>query len=159
MTEVSLSSVFPSLEAKAARLNKVSDDANHAIADIEKRIRELNLGLEVWHDKPIEREISEGDFSPHETSSRIARYLGFARIGGECCFAVKAIRYVSGFYEGDMSAPFENSYADGAPVPLLKSSRGLRIAALQAMPTFLQEVNEHVAAAINEIETTTSKLR
>lgn len=158
MTDVNLDTIFPSLEAQAARLNVASDDANRLLAAIEKRLLSLNIGLEVWHAEPVETADSDGTLGAHETSSCVVQMLGLARVEGKWCLAVKPMRFVSGFFEGDMSCPFQNQYAAGTSFPLLKASRGLRIAALQAMPKFLDVLSRDVASRIREIEETADML-
>jgi len=152
MTEVDLQAVFPALEAQAARLNDASDNANRVLASVETRLVNLNIGLEVWYAPAIDSADSEGDLGPYKTSSRVIQVLGFARVDGKWCLAVKPIRVVSGFFQGDMDCPFENQYAAGPPSPLLKSSRGLRLAALRAMPKLLAQLNEQMASTIHDLE-------
>ena len=95
-----LESVFPALETQATRLNEASDHANRVLTALEQRLVNLNIGLEVWYPKPLDTTVSEGDFGPHETSSRVIQVVGLARVDGKWCLAVKPIRVVSGFYQG-----------------------------------------------------------
>jgi len=159
MTEVDLETIFPALEAQAAQLNEASDHANRVLGAIEKRLVDLNIGLEIWYPEPLDRAVSEGDLGPNETSSRVVQVLGFARVDGKWSLAVKPIRLVSGFFQGDMNCPFQNEYAAGPQTPLLKSSRGLRIAALSAMPAFLVQLKKHVGSTIHDLNVATSKLQ
>lgn len=159
MTEVNFDSLFPSLEAKAARLNEASDNANKVLSGIEKRLIDMNIGIEVWDSEPLDIAIPEGDLGPNKTSSQIVQVLGFARAEGKWCLAVKPIRLVDGFFQGDMDSPFQNRYGAGPPTPLLQAARALRIAALRKMPKFIAALDEHVAETVNEIEKTANKLQ
>jgi hypothetical protein len=152
MMEINVDDVFPALEAQAERLNKVSDEANRKLAAIEKRLVDLNIGLEYWHERPVHRDDSVGTFSRDDTREQLVQLLGFARVDGTWCLALKPIRLVNGFFEGDTSAPFQNRYSGGKVVPLLQASRDLRIVSLDAMPHFLTEFNEHIQSAAEVIE-------
>ena len=159
MTEVNLETVFPALENQATRLNEASDHANRVLADVEQRLVNLNIGLEVWCHKLLDSTDSEGDIGPHETSSRVVQVIGLARVDGKWCLAVKPMRLVSGFFQGDMNCPFENQYADGPSTPLLKQSRELRIAALRVMPEFLVQLDDHIDSTIRELEEATKQMQ
>ncbi len=159
MTEVDLKAVFPALETQATRLNEASDHANRVLTAIEQRLVNLNIGLEVWYSKPLDTTDSEGDFGAYATSERVIQKLGLARVDGKWCLAVKPIRQVSGFFQGDMDCPFTNQYADAPPTPLLKHSRALRIAALREMPEFVVLLNEHITSTIHELEEATEQMQ
>jgi hypothetical protein len=158
-TEVDLQAILPALQSQAARLNEASDNANRLLGGIEKQLIELNIGLEVWHSRPIDSSDSKGDLGPHQTSSRVVQLLGLARVDGKWCLAVKALRLVSGYFQGDMDCPYENQYLEAPPAPLLKASRALRLAALRAMPGFLAELNEHIGTTVRELEDAAGKLQ
>jgi len=158
-TEVDFQTIFASLESQSARLNEASDNANQSLAAVEARLVRLNIGLELWHTSPIDSTDSTGNLGPHETSSRTVQVLGFARVDGKWCLAVKPMRLVSGFYEGDTNCPFENRYLEGPTVPLLKASRATRIAGLAAIPDFLVEIGERMAATVSALENAASKLQ
>lgn len=158
-TEVDIQSLFPSLEAKAARLHAASDSANDLLSSIESRLTQLNLGVEVWFSRPIDSTDSKGDLGPNETSSHVVQVLGFAKAEGKWSLAVKPMRVVSGFYQGAMDCPYENHYADGPVTPLLKASRALRISALAALPEFLVEIERRIGELLESLDGATSKLQ
>src|SRR5580700_4578822 len=131
MTDINIEDIFSELEAQATRLNEASSQANQTLASTEKRVVALNIGFEVWLDQPIFIGEPEGGAGPYETSTTPIKVLGLARIDGKWVLALKPIKYVDGFFEGDTSSPFRNQYADGEAIPVLSASRALRIAALQ----------------------------
>ena len=152
-TAVGIQSLFPSLEAKAARLNAASNEANTLLASVDARLAQLNLGVEVWFSRPIESAEAQGDFDPSKTSSQVHQVLGFAKVDGKWGLAVKPERVVSGFFQGDLDCRFEQRYSDGPMVPLLKASRALRLTALTVMPDFLIELDlrvEHIVQSLEE---------
>jgi hypothetical protein len=152
MTEVSVGDVFPALAAQAERLNKLSDEANKKLAEVEKNLVGLNLGIEFWYSQPIHRDDAVGTFSRDDTSEKLVQVLGFARVDDKWCLAVKPIKLVDGFFEGDTSAPFQNRYSGGKVVALLQASRDMRLASLSHMPEFLKEFSEYVQKASDIIE-------
>lgn len=157
MTEVSISSYLSALESQAGTLNTLSDQVNSKLTDIESRIVKLNIGMEFWYSYPIHRDDSVGTFSLDSTSEQDVQVLGLAKVSGSWCLAVKPIKLVKGFYEGDYRAPFENRYAAGKVQPLLSASRDLRIAALAHMPEFLEKLSEHVREANEVIQKANAK--
>lgn len=158
MTETNLSSIFSSLESRANALNRASYTANQTLTDAEAKLVALNIGVEQWFPKALERTDADGGIGPHETTEHIEDVLGFARVDGKWCFAVKKIKRVSGFYEGDMTCPYENEYIEVNPVPLLKQSRSLRINAIEVLPEFLEQILVHVSQKLEKLNEATEKL-
>lgn len=159
MAEVNLNSIFSSLESQAAELSSASDIANQALADAEKRLVALNVGIEIWYPKPLGCADAVGGTGPSETIAEVIDVLGFARAEGKWCLAVKQVRRVSGFFDGDTNCPYTNEFLVTSPAPLLKQSRSLRINALEALPEFLSQITEHVRSKVQEISIATSKLQ
>ena len=96
----------------ANRLNTESDSVNETLAGIEAQLVDANVGLEVWLRQPLTSTDPTGDaYDRSWTATR----LGFAKIGGEWCLAVKPTRFDAGFFEGDSACPYEEEYADGEP--------------------------------------------
>jgi hypothetical protein len=158
MTDVNIDAIFPTLEAQAARLNAASARVNQSLASAEKRIAQLNIGFEVWLEEPIFVGQPEPGSGRYETSTTPISILGLARVDGNWVLAIKSMRYVDGFFEGDTSQPYRNQYAEGDAFALLPASRGLRIAALQALPKFLQKLIQEVTSTTQEIEASISRL-
>jgi len=158
MTKNNLSSIFSSLESQANALNRASDTANQTLIDAEEKLISLNIGVEQWFPKALESTDADGGINPHETTEHIEDILGFARVEGKWCFAVKKIKRVSGFYEGDMGCPYENQYIEAKPAPLLKQSRSLRINAIEVLPEFLEQILEHVSQKLEKLNEVTEKL-
>ena len=77
--------------------------------------------------------------------------MGFSRINGNWVLAIKSIRHVSGFYQGDTDCPFTNEYVDNDPEPLLETSRELRLTALKVLPEFLSGYNNLVQEINSEL--------
>ena len=159
MTEVNLNSLFSSLETQANQLNSVAESANQALEAAQNRLVNLNIGFEFWHPKPLERSDLTGSTKAHDTSTEILSLLGFAKVEGKWCLALKKVRHESGFFEGDMNSPYTNEYLETQPVPLLSQSRNLRLAALNLLPEFLEQLSEQVSNLLKDLSNTNSKLQ
>ena len=147
------------LLSKAAQLNQVSDRANRHIGDVEKKLSDAKIGITFWFDgPPLAQSDAKGDLGPDDFSEDTADILGYAKIDGKWCLAVKRMRFVRGFYEGDMSRRFRNVFVDGDPSPLLNASRELRLAALRILPDFLAAFTARIDETVGEIEAATGEL-
>lgn len=159
MKDANLDSLFSSLESQVNRLNSAAEDANGTLEATQQRLVNLNIGIELWFSKPLERGDMMGGIKPHEISTEVLSLLGFAKVDGKWCLAIKKVRQESGFFEGDMSCPFTNEYLDSPPTALLSQSRSIRLNALAALPEFLKEISERVSKLLEELPEAKSKLR
>ena len=158
MTEVTLDNAFFSLEKLAKNLNDSSDEVNRALADAETKLVSLNIGLEVWYPHELDGSDATGGVRLYEVTEHVSDVLGFARVEGKWCLAVKRIRVATGFYEGDSQCPYTNEYLDRVPQPLLNQSRNLRIKALTVLPDFLKHMASHVRETAGKVEVAISRL-
>jgi hypothetical protein len=139
----------------AKQLNEASNEVNRELKKLEDTLNAAKVGLTFWFEsKPLHQSDTTGDLSSSEYTSVV---LGYTRIGGNWCLAVKRLREVSGFFEGDTSCPFTNVFMDVEPEALLKTSRDLRLKALQLMPEFLTALNEHIESNIGAIRAATGR--
>ena len=152
MATANVDRALEALESHAGRLNRVSDEANEKLVEIENRIVKMNIGMEYWYSPAVKRDDATGTFSREGTSEELIQVLGFARVAGRWCLAIKPIRLVKGYFQGDENCPFEDQYAGGDIVPLLKTSRDLRVAALLVLEDFLARFTEHVVSATEAIK-------
>lgn len=143
MTEVN--SLFDSLAKTAERLNEKSDSINETLEAFEKKLNELNLGLEVWLSRnPLEVTDSEGD-SQHSKYHKAI--LGYCKLGGEWKLTVKRLRVEAWVEEeNDYQQEFDPTYRG-----LLDASRELRIAALDLLPTLLEDLEDKALDSIKYI--------
>src|SRR5437870_3160418 len=99
--EVDISQVLSSIESSSKRLNTVSNNANAVIRNIEKRLKDANIGLEVWWDQKSLDHMGSTDLRHDETACWLTQILGFARVDGDWCLAVRTMRNGNYFYEGE----------------------------------------------------------
>lgn len=152
MTDVKLGSLFSTLENSAKELNSITDSCNKTLQSAQDRLVSLNVGIEYWFDDPIHRSDLSGDVGPNDVSTEYWKHLGFCKIDGVWVLGVKEVRHASGFYQGDLEYPFTSKYVDNPPVPILNSSRELRLSAcdsladfLSAYGTFFQAMNKELS--------------
>jgi hypothetical protein len=159
MSDNSVSSLLSRIDAASSKLNTASDQANAVLKMVQEHLVSSQFGIEVWwFDRPIEDSVDEGHLGPFDQRTSHAKILGFAKVDREWCLAVKPIKFVSGFYEGEMDCPYTNTLADGADVSLLKSSRDLRIAAAKVLPDFLEFVVGAVAQTAEQVDESIRKV-
>ena len=152
MVDTTLSSRFSSLAATAAKLNKASESLNEILDSFERRLVDANVGLEVW----VQDSLSQTDAKEREDAGKVSvcfeRRLGFSKVDGKWCVAVKEVRVVSGFYEGDENCPYTDEYLAEDPSPLSRSSRNERIAAVALLPKLVAALEHAAANAVESIE-------
>jgi hypothetical protein len=144
-----LAQLFARFEERASHLNTVSNSLSATINAAEDRLRESNLGLEIWLVRALAGQSVEG---PAGTETSLVHRLGWAKIDGEWGLAVKTVRIERGFFEGDTSAPYMNEDWAGEPTSLSQASRALRIAALDQLPELIERMTEEAEDCISTIE-------
>jgi hypothetical protein len=136
MVSKDIPSLLRGFSRAATRLNAESDSANATLSAIEEELVEANVGIEVWLRRGLLS--TDAERSTAGETIQTAHWLGFAKVEGEWCLAIKLMRFVSGFFEGDSSCPYQDEFGAGDPVRLLRSSRQLRIAALEVLPELIE---------------------
>jgi hypothetical protein len=148
MSDQELPHLLDQLTATASELNVESNSINSVIGFVEQRIRNANVGLEVWLDQyPYEALVSDtvNEFDPKaggEISIERIIQIGFAKLEEGWAIAVRE----------KLSHTNGSETLSGAS-PLLKSSRDIRLAALERLPGLirrLQGVAENALAAIRQ---------
>ena len=143
-------SKLAALDTTAARLNKASNSINDSILTVENFVAGLGVGLEVWLRTAVTKGDAEG--SPRGESVWSEQRLGYSRLNGKWCLALKWFRVHTGFFEGDTNCPYQNEYSDGEAIPLTQASREARIAALGLLPDLVSELNAAAETALEKIE-------
>ena len=113
------------LSRLAETINQETDSYTQSLAELEKKLVCMNLGIEAW--VPLNPEVATSGIP--ERNTRIRTILGFAKTTEGWGFAVQDVRIDRGFLDGDPNCPYENRFEDSPPKLLLKSSRELRILA------------------------------
>ena len=130
----------------AQQLNRATDRYMDELREIEARLNEFNLGIEVELDKSIQEsnrfEEQNDELEPTGVSFYSAWTLGYGKYVGTinrewCLFARKYTVYSD-----------DRGWCEDTTVPLLLAARDLRIAAADYVPELLQVVAEKVKEKI-----------
>ena len=135
------------LSRLAETLNKETDTYTDALAQLEKKLRKMNLGVEAWVCLK-----AVGTKGTPERGTSIDTMLGYAKTPDGWGFAVKDVRVENGLYEGYEDCPWENAYEQGEPKLLLKSSREVRMLAAQRIEYLLSELQTRMTEAIKSLQ-------
>jgi hypothetical protein len=150
--QVDLPAVLSSIDSSSKRLNTVSNNANAVLRSIEKRLMDANIGLEIWWEANSLDHIGSTDLWPDETNCWRSQLLGFSRVNGVWCLAVRTMRYSHFVLEGEEVL---REAVDGSPTPLLRAPRNIRLAALRHMPGFLAHLTKEIETTALNLEAAT----
>src|SRR5438552_631515 len=108
MARFELSTRLSSLEDTASKLNEASNSVTEILNAVEKRLADMNIGLEVWlDDKPLKK--TDARFIDNDDDSAVVHWtekrLGYARVDKKWCLAVKSVQMNGPDEEHDK--PFE----------------------------------------------------
>lgn len=145
-----ISSSLSKFEVTARELNAESDAINDTLNAVERRLASGNAGVEAWLPQPLRSE--ETAESTRSQQVWIERRLGFTKINGKWCLAVKGIRLRAGFFEGDTSCPYRNESLENEPIPLAQARRDERIKALEYLPELIELMNSQAKKATQTIK-------
>jgi hypothetical protein len=157
VAEADLSQSLAVFESAAQRLNQASDSLNDILSTMEKRLATANAGIEAWGGRALTSSDAEG--SVRGQTEWVEQRLGFAKLNGKWCLAVKGLRIVTGFFEGDTSMPYQNEYVADEPSPLLNAARDVRIAALRELPNLIAALTDRARAAAETIDEAANGVR
>jgi hypothetical protein len=130
----------------ARTLNEQTDAYTESLTKLEKKLREMNLGVEAW--VPLKDTRMSG--TPDRDTS-IRTILGYAKTSDGWGFATQDLRLESGFFEGDESCPWTNEYEIDQPKLLLKGSRELRILAARRIGDLLNALKSAAEDAVKSL--------
>jgi len=140
--------ILKELKSISEALNGSSDSLTSTISQINEEINKLNLGIEVWlWGSPLQQGkrsvVSSSHPTPNVSSLQSgALILGYARTSEGWGLAVQEVDLEEGFYEGDSDYPFTNVLEKGKPMPLLRTTRTVRYAAVRLIPLLLQSLKD-----------------
>jgi hypothetical protein len=124
---------FLKLPAVAASLSNVSDSLNNSAKRIENVLKKHNLGIASW--------VKFTDRQWPESMSYYTEQVGFAKVSGKWCLAIKT---VDGDYHHD----------DDVQVwSFNEAPRGLRVKAVEKLPELLDQLVKDGNEMIQEVAT------
>jgi hypothetical protein len=154
MAEAENPARLASLAKTAVALNRVSNSLNTKLDTVEKRLIELNIGLEVWVARRLSSITVNPCLDPHhgKIECYLDRQLGFAKLNGKWCLAVRGVEIRTGYFEGDINCPSTSEHVVEQPIPLAQASRQERIEALSLLEDLYEALEEEAKRAIQIIE-------
>jgi hypothetical protein len=138
------------LAGLSRRLNQSSDKINSIIADLNKKLVALNFGIEVWTYGPIaetDPELLDPSKLASNLRSKNVDYLGWCKLSDVWQLSVKSGTLVESVDEGGFSELTDVDY-----MPLSKTSREMRAAAIKAIPELLDRIKIEAEALLDSIE-------
>jgi hypothetical protein len=150
MVEADITRLLSDLSQTAETLNRESDTINDLIKRFEARLRQLNIGLEVWCRGALDTEPTDvsTDEETYEEGS-VDTELGWAKgvKDWELCLRERVYHKLSDDFGGQWQALRTEHQR-----PLREASRQLRIAALRRFPQLLEGLKQEAEQAIKAIE-------
>jgi hypothetical protein len=133
------------LKTIAARLNKSSDALNESLNQINDKLNQMNIGLTVWLQRPtlLNRLIDD--------STEQMEIIGYAKTSAGWGLAVKTVTDQHGYFEGDTNCPY-TTHTEEEALPLIESSRDLRVGAIKLLPDLITLIKERAENALENIE-------
>jgi len=137
------------LEPLSKRLNTATDELNISLKTIEEYLQRLGIGLEVWGGTIAESawsDVLDAQEEPTGKREYTETELGFGRFGDSWVLLVRTRRIV------EDSAGVRDVYEGKTLMPLLRSSRAVRVAAVGAIPKLIDAIEEHAKGVIKSVE-------
>ena len=147
MAHVGLSSQLDHLEEVAARLNAESNLLTAQIEGLESKLRDFNVGIEVWATAPIEKEILNVGVNGEPVTGTSETELGFARFkdGWHLCLRVSKYQEIGNDERETMTI--------GKPhVRLVDAPRNQRIAAWKLCPLLVAQLTAQANGIVCSME-------
>ncbi|GEM_PF-1524525 len=127
------------LKLLASHLNRESDAITHTIQQIQDKLNNLKMGIPVWLEDPIPMKFqSDKKIPPHAGFC-----LGYSKTKEGWGLVVRrkplraAYRVPSGGFDHHWS---DDLFLSEQPMPLLKTSRSLRVIALKHIPKLIRRM-------------------
>jgi hypothetical protein len=135
----------------AKKVNETTDQINQIISTLNEKLAKLNLGVEIWLDRPGCALDATGWQVQHATCrTRNLWLLGYSRLDAGWQLTVKQVTEESAIDDGG-----EEHLEELNPryFPLLSASRKLRLAALDQVPRLLDEMNDEGRKLLDTVST------
>ena len=126
----------------ARRLNDGSDQLNRLLAEIDKVLGRLMIGMEFTVERPMAERVMKA-----EDGSRAIElcFLGYLRVRGSYHIALKTVKVL----ESKRAAASEEP---GSIVPVLEAPRQLRHAAVDHLPELVEGLASQVQDVVGKME-------
>ena len=148
--------VLKELKSISEALNNSSDSLNSTLTQINDEINKLNLGIEVWLERSplilVNGKAPENPPTPNDhTLEEGALILGYARTSEGWGLAVKEAKFQEGFYGRDAKLLLRETH-EKKVVPLLKTPRPVRAAAIRLIPFLLKALKKEGYHLLKDVQ-------
>ncbi len=130
------------LGTAARELNDGSDRLNRLVAEIDKLLGRLMIGLDYVHPRPIHEKVTT-DKTGHRVTE--LAFLGYLKVQGGYHLAVKTVKVLEAKHQAATERP-------GKVVPLLAAPRRIRHAAVDVLPELVSGLAEQVDEVVGAME-------
>ena len=131
-----------SLASAARRLNDGSDHLNRLIADIDKILSRLMIGMDYVHPRPVGESVTY-DAEGHRVIE--VSYLAYLKVHRGWHLAIKTVKVLEAKKQLANEAP-------GSIVSLLEAPRRLRYAGVDLLPDLVSGLAAQVDEVLNKME-------
>jgi hypothetical protein len=136
------------------KLNQKSDQLNALISSMNRKLAQLNFGVEVWlEDDPIaasDYEDWDSDNDCRMSPERGATLLGYCDADDGWQLAVRATTLVTKYDK--YGRDYEEAKNSQEATPLLKAPRKIRVQAMRLIPALLDVLRDKAAELLENIE-------
>jgi hypothetical protein len=148
--------VLKELKSISEALNDSSDSLNATLTEINNEIKKLNLGIEVWLERsPLVlvsgKALENPPMAYDNTVEEGTLILGYARTSEGWGLAVKEVKFQEGFYGRDSKFPLRETH-EKKIVPLLKTPRPVRAAAIRLIPFLLKALKKEGYHLLKDVQ-------
>ncbi len=130
------------LGTAARELNDGSDKLNRLVAEIDKLLGRLMIGLDYVHPRPIHERVTT-DKTGHRVTE--LAFLAYLKVQGGYHLAVKTVKVLEAKHQVATEQP-------GRVTPLLASPRRIRYAAVDVLPELVSGLAEQVDDVVSAME-------
>lgn len=130
------------LGQSSRRLNDGSEQLNHMIAEIDRLLERLAIGLDYVHPRPIAEQSTTDSVGKRAIE---VSFLGYLRLQGGYHLAVRTVKVLESKAALATEVP-------GSVVPLLHAPRRLRYQAVELLPELMAGLAEQVEDMVGAME-------
>ncbi|RMG98896.1 MAG: hypothetical protein D6705_04675 [Deltaproteobacteria bacterium] len=130
------------LGTAARKLNDGSDRLNRLIAEIDKLLGRLMIGLDYVHPRPIHEQVTV-DKTGHRVTE--LAFVGYLKVQGSYHLAIKTVKVLEAKHQLATEQP-------GRITPLLSAPRRIRHAAVDVLPDLVSGLAEQVDDVVGAME-------
>ncbi len=131
-----------SLASAARRLNDGSDHLNRLLAEIDRILGRLMIGMDYVHPRPVAESVT---FDKENHRVIEISYVAYLKVARGWHLAIKTVKVLEAKKQMANESP-------GSVIPLLEAPRRLRYAAVELLPELVSGLASQVDEVLNKME-------